>query len=233
MKNKKYIFFDLDHTLWDTDRNSEESLSELFHKYELLNLGVPSFQEFYSTYQQHNERLWGLYAENQIGKDAVRYHRFHLTFQDFGLHDQVTSEKLADDFMSITPHKPHLIEGAKELLEKLKSSYTLAIITNGFKESQHKKLKSSNIEHYFEKEHIFISEELGFHKPDPTIYYHAMKVIGTTNKDECLMIGDTLSSDIMGALNAGWQAIHLSPEGIQHKEPVITVKSLKEIEELF
>ena len=82
-----HLFFDLDHTLWDTDRNAEESLSEIFEELNLTQKGVPDFDTFHVQYKQHNERLWGLYSDNKVGKDAVRLHRFVHTLQDFDIHD--------------------------------------------------------------------------------------------------------------------------------------------------
>jgi putative hydrolase of the HAD superfamily len=229
MITKKYLFFDLDHTLWDTNKNSEDSLRELYIELNLKGYGIPSFEEFFQIYTKHNERLWGLYAENQIAKDVLRTNRFYLTFIDFQIDNNDLAHEIANEFIERTPRKPNLIEGAKELLEVLYKDYNLSIITNGFKESQHTKLMYSGIDHFFEKSNVFISEELGFHKPDPSIFNHAMKTVGAHDKKDCFMIGDTFATDIVGAVNAGWNAIHYSPEGKVHHEPIITVQKLMEI----
>ncbi|CAN5394617.1 YjjG family noncanonical pyrimidine nucleotidase [soil metagenome] len=232
MKNITHIFFDLDHTLWDTDRNSEESLSELYQEYKLENLGIPSFEKFLETYKRHNQRLWGLYAENQVGKNVVRLHRFQHTFQDFSIHDIEISSVLADAFIERTPKKQHLIEGAKLLLEHLYGKYKLAIITNGFRESQHTKMELSGLSKYFDQ--VYISEEVGIHKPDPAIFYHAAEKSGAASTSDCMMVGDTYQTDVMGAIAAGMHAIHYSPESIQdHPAPVITVKKLEDIQTYF
>ncbi|MBK7967289.1 MAG: hypothetical protein IPK10_19775 [Bacteroidetes bacterium] len=93
-----HLFFDLDHTLWDTDRNAEESLREIFEELNLTLKGVPDFDTFHVQYKQHNERLWGLYSDNKVGKDAVRLHRFVHTLQDFDIHDDAIANSLADAF---------------------------------------------------------------------------------------------------------------------------------------
>ena len=103
-----HLFFDLDHTLWDTDRNAEESLSEIFEELNLSQKGVPDFDTFHVQYKQHNERLWGLYSDNKVGKDAVRLHRFVHTLQDFDIHDDAIANSLADAFVMRTPHKQYL-----------------------------------------------------------------------------------------------------------------------------
>jgi putative hydrolase of the HAD superfamily len=104
----------------------------------------------------------------------------------------------------------------------------LHIITNGFKEAQHTKLKASSIGHFFE--HVIISEEVGVHKPDPRIFHHAVKLSGAAHADECMMIGDTFQTDVFGALNAGFTAVHYSPySNSEHEAPVITIRHLAEL----
>ncbi len=232
MKNITHIFFDLDHTLWDTDKNSEESLNELFTEMELEELGIPSFKEFHIQYRKHNERLWGLYAENKIGKDAVRLHRFMHTLQDFNIHNQDTVLFIADKFVERTPYKQHLIPGAKNILSHLHGRYNLSIITNGFLESQHIKLKESGLAEFFD--HVFISEEIGINKPDPSIFHYAVLKSGAVNIENCLMVGDTYQTDIMGAISAGMRSIYLCPDNsTSNHENVITIKSLDELIELL
>jgi len=230
MKKITHLYFDLDHTLWDTDKNSEESLNQLFKDFSLQDLGIPSFTDFMDKYKSHNERLWGLYAENKIGKDAVRVHRFMHTFQDFGIHNQEKAHQLAEEFVKITPSKKNLISGAIELLEALKGNYKLAIITNGFKESQHIKMAASGLDVFFDD--VFISEEIGINKPDPGIFHYVMKKTGATSPEQCIMVGDTYQTDIVGANSAGMHAIHLNPmsESVSHdSDQITTVQHLKEI----
>ncbi|MBK9400998.1 MAG: noncanonical pyrimidine nucleotidase, YjjG family [Bacteroidetes bacterium] len=228
MKKHSHIFFDLDHTLWDTDRNAEESLREIFIDQQLKEKGIPDFEQFHICYKNHNERLWGLYAENKVGKDAVRVHRFLNTLQDFQIHDPNIAHQIADHFVERTPNRKHLIPGALELLDQLHGNYHLSIITNGFKEAQHIKLKASGLDKYFDT--VFISEEVGVHKPDPKIFNHAVKQAGAVHVSDCMMIGDTYQTDVFGALNAGMTAVHFAP-GIEksHELPVITIRQLNEI----
>jgi putative hydrolase of the HAD superfamily len=227
-----HLFFDLDHTLWDTDRNAEESLKELFVELDLEHAGIPDFNSFHTCYRTHNERLWGLYAENKVGRDAVRVHRFLHTLSDFGIEDGNLAGRLADEFVSRTPYRKHLIPGAVSLLESLSGRFSLSIITNGFKEAQYVKLKSSGIDHFFD--HVFISEEVGVHKPDPRIFQHAMQKAGVSNPGTCLMIGDTYLTDVCGALNAGITGVHFDPKGSQiHAAPVITIRKLEHLAEFL
>lgn len=224
----RHIFFDLDHTLWDTNRNSEESLREIYSEQNIARFGIESFDAFHSVYQKHNERLWGLYAENKVGRDSVRLNRFTHTFMEFGIHDLEPAEILANEFVKRTPSKKHLIAGVQTMLEKLSSRYPLYIITNGFKESQHIKLNSSGIAHYFKE--VIISEEVGAHKPDPIIFRYAEKITGNAEPEQCLMIGDTLSTDVMGACHAGWHALHFSPQKDLDENEHPTLRSWPELE---
>ena len=228
MENITHIFFDLDHTLWDTDLNSKESLSELFTELDISQKGIESFDHFWAVYKKHNQHLWGLYAENKIGKDFLRLHRFEVTLKDFNIENTKLAEQIADEFILRTPHKKNLIEGTIPLLKHLHNRYHLAIITNGFKESQHNKLKASEIGNYFDK--IYISEEIGCHKPDPAIFHHAVKISKAGSNKNCIMVGDTFDTDVAGAISAGLHAVHYSPyQTEQHPEPVITIKHLAEL----
>ncbi|MEP7264700.1 MAG: YjjG family noncanonical pyrimidine nucleotidase [Bacteroidota bacterium] len=227
MKKKyKHIFFDLDHTLWDTDRNSAESLIELYKELNLADQGFPSFPEFIACYRSHNERLWGLYSENKIGRDAVRINRFRFTLEDFGIRNFELASILSDEFVKRTPYKPHLIENTLQVLEKISGNYHLSIITNGFKESQAIKLQHSGIENYFS--HLFISEEVGFNKPDVRIFEHALNKTSSECKDS-LMVGDTYETDITGARAANIDQVYLKENPPDHHEATYKITNLSEL----
>lgn len=218
--------------MWDTDQNAKDSLTELFEEHALQEMGIPSFDAFHETYRKHNERLWGLYSENQVGKEVVRVHRFQHTLRDFDIHDEQIVSHLADAFVARTPYKANLIPGAIELLDSLKGRFRMAIITNGFKEVQYIKLKQSGLADYFEK--VYISEEVGINKPDPGIFQHAMKDMESPEPSDCMMVGDTYQTDVIGALRAGMHAVHYSPEStVAHTPPVITIKHLQELSDLL
>src|SRR5205085_5606150 len=132
MKKYSHLFFDLDNTLWDFDRNSAEVLEELFHKYKLSDLGVPSFEIFLDKYKLRNEMMWEQYRLGKIDKVTLRDHRFSLTFWDMGLDAQLAPKELASEFVKIAPRKKYLFPHAHEVLEYLHEKYMLHIITNGF-----------------------------------------------------------------------------------------------------
>jgi putative hydrolase of the HAD superfamily len=233
MKNITHIFFDLDHTLWDTYKNAKESLKELHHEIKIQEDFNVSFDLFHTTYQKHNDVLWKKYAKHEVSKEEVRINRFKFTLEELKIFDNTINEFFASHFVSRTPLKKNLIEGAIELMDTVKSRYTLSIITNGFKEVQYIKMDESGLRKYFE--HIFISEEVGFNKPNPDIFKFAMNKSGASIAENCLMIGDSLEADIHGAISAGMKAIYLSPESKLDTidENYITVNSLNQIKNIL
>lgn len=233
MKNITHVFFDLDHTLWDTDKNAKESLKELHHETKIQDDFNISFDMFHKTYQKHNDILWKKYANHEVTKEEVRINRFKFTLEELKIFDNSINEFFASHFVSRTPLKKNLIEGALDLMETIRGKYDLSIITNGFKEVQYIKMEESGLRKYFE--HIFISEEVGFNKPNPDIFKFAMNKSGASIAENCLMIGDSLEADICGAIGAGMKAIYLSPESKldTSDEKYITVNSLYQIKDIL
>ena len=232
MKNITHIFFDLDHTLWDTDKNAKESLQEIHQEIKIQENFNVSFDLFHATYQKHNDILWKKYAKHEVSKSDVRINRFKYSLEELNIFNDNINEFFASHFVSRTPLKKNLIEGAIELMDYVKDRYTLSIITNGFKEVQYIKMEESGLSKYFS--HVFISEEVGHNKPSPDIFKHAMQTSGASIAENCLMIGDSLEADILGAIKAGMKAVYLNPESKNATEnDFITVKSLKEIKTIL
>ena len=232
MKNITHIFFDLDHTLWDTDKNAKESLQEIHQEIKIQENFNVSFDLFHATYQKHNDILWKKYAKHEVSKSDVRINRFKYSLEELNIFNDNINEFFASHFVSRTPLKKNLIEGAIELMDYVKDRYTLSIITNGFKEVQYIKMEESGLSKYFS--HVFISEEVGYNKPSPDIFKHAMQTSGASIAENCLMIGDSLEADILGAIKAGMKAVYLNPESKNATEnDFITVKSLAEIKTIL
>lgn len=188
-----------------------------------------NFEEFLTVYEAVNHELWHLYSLQQTTKKELRYKRFHKAFLHFKYDDLDMAHRWADDYLRISPYKTHLIEGSLEVLNYLKQNYVLHIITNGFKEVQHIKLDTCGLTSFFDQ--IIISEDHGLTKPDIKLFELA-ESLAKVDKSVCVMIGDNYDADIMGAVNAGWKAIHLSSH--EH-EPgnYIRIGSLTELLKLF
>ncbi len=228
MKNYKAIFFDLDHTLWDFETNSQESLAELFLLHELSSRGIEDVAKFISIYKKVNYEMWDDYHHNRISKEQLRFGRFNRTLHEFKIQDGALAELLSVQYLELCPVKQNLFPNAIEVLQKLKENYSLHIITNGFKEVQYLKIRNSGLAPFFDQIHI--SEEIGYKKPEPEIFHYAAKM-ARASTDQCIMIGDNLDTDIAGAVNAGIDHIYFNPTGEIEKTAVVMheVKSLVEL----
>ena len=223
----KHLFFDLDHTLWDFDRNSAECIAELFDTFQLANLGISSAEEFSRHFIAINHQLWADYDKNLIEHSYIRQYRFPLVFKALGVDESTVHVDLNAEYLKLLPHKSHLLESAREILEHLKGRYTMHIITNGFAEIQAIKMNSSDIGHYFT--HVITSENANAKKPDPLVFQYAMEISGT-NATESLMIGDNYEADILGAKSVGLDTLYYNPKGIVvDDKPTYSIRHWKEL----
>ncbi len=206
--SKRDVFFDLDHTLWDFDKNAEETLAELFVTYRFADLGILSSDLFIETYNRHNKRLWSLYHLGKIDKEQLREQRFSSTFMELGVESSLFPKSFELDYLRICPQKTNLFPHTHEILAYLQSKYRLHLISNGFKEASQVKIANSKLQPYFST--IVLSEDVGVHKPDPKIFHYAVRGAETTIASS-VMIGDSLEADIQGALNVGMSAIYFNP----------------------
>ena len=212
-RNYKHIFFDLDHTLWDFNRNSEETLAELFEIYSLQELGVKAYSDFLKKYREINDEKWDLYRQNKITKDELRATRFHDTLLAFEIDHPELASKIDSDYISKSPFKTHVFPHTHEILEYLAEKYELHIITNGFSEVQDIKLTHSKLKSYFK--HKITSDSIGINKPDPKIFTHALR-LAEAKRTESIMIGDNLAVDIIGARNIGIDQVYFNPDRNPH-----------------
>jgi putative hydrolase of the HAD superfamily len=227
MKQYCHIFFDLDHTIWDFDKNAEEALQELYIIHELNAIGLTSANDFIETYTRNNHRLWAEYHVGKITKDHLREARFKQTFLDLGVHPDVIPVGFEDAYVQLCPTKTNLFPYAHETLAYLSAKYPLYLISNGFKESSEIKIGNTDIAKYFQ--HVIISEVIGVNKPDAAIFQHALDLSGAT-KEESLMIGDSLEADVYGALKFGMDAIYFNPLNVEKPSDVpLQINSLKEL----
>ncbi len=221
------IFFDLDHTLWDFEKNSSEALSELIAKFNLLQKGVSSVDSFLKEYFIINLRLWEDYRKNIISKESLRYDRFHQALKKFEIDDFELAKAIGNEYVAIAPYKTNLFPYSIEVLKYLKNKYMLHIITNGFEEVQHLKLRNSELTPYFSE--VITSERSGFKKPDERMFLFSLDLT-RANAETSLMIGDSLEADIIGAKNIGMHQVYFNPEGIPHEEDLThEIRSLNEL----
>ncbi|MGB3592261.1 MAG: YjjG family noncanonical pyrimidine nucleotidase [Nonlabens sp.] len=201
IKGVEHIFFDLDHTLWDFDRNSKLAYQQIFDEFK-LDLPLDKFIEVYVPL---NLKFWRLYRINQIGKEELRYQRLKAAFDACGyLVEDTTINTIADLYIEYLPNYNHLFPNCHTMLESLVKNYQLHIITNGFEEVQARKIAASGLDRYFKV--VLTAEAAGVKKPDPAIFLLALEKAGATAR-ESLMIGDSYEADIQGAKSVGMQTL--------------------------
>jgi len=195
----KSIFIDLDDTLWHFTANANETFHEMYVKYGFERY-FDSFDHFYTLYKKRNQELWVEYGDGKISKDELNSERFFYPLQAVGVSDAALAKRYSDDFFSVIPTKSQLLPYAKEALDYLSFKYRLFILSNGFRELQFQKMRSSGISHYFEK--VILSEDIHVHKPYPEIFNFALSATQSRLQDS-LMIGDSWEADIVGAKGVG------------------------------
>jgi YjjG family noncanonical pyrimidine nucleotidase len=248
IKKYRHIFFDLDHTLWDFERNANECLVEIYEKYDLEKLIseqnvskekndnqliINNLEEFLLSFDVVNHELWRLLDKRQITHIELRQRRFKETLAPLNIDISVElSDNLNNEFLRLLPTKAHLIEGAIEILDYLIPKYELHIITNGFDEIQALKMQSSEILHYFGK--VITNERANARKPEKEIFEYALQLTNAT-LEESIMIGDNYEADILGGICAGMDTVFYNPAGemVSHQKPTFEIDNLLDLKTIL
>ena len=198
MKKKyKYFLFDLDRTLWDFDTNARNNIFSLLDKF----IVTRDKQSFFDNYDRINHALWAEYERGVMTKEELKGERFYRTLKLYGIDDRDMAQQIGDEYLRQMPFQKELMPNVMELLLELNNrGCKMAIITNGFKEVQYKKLEVSGIAKFFDA--VMISEEQGVNKPCPIIFKRALNAIGG-DKSSAIMVGDDFANDIEGAMIFG------------------------------
>lgn len=228
----KDLFFDLDHTLWDFETNSKETIQELYTTHRLVDLGIIDFDRFYSTYSAHNHRLWDRYTKGFIKQEELRWKRVYLSLLDFKVANEPLAKEMSQAYLEILPNKKHLFPYTIEILEYLKQKdYKMHLITNGFESVQFKKIKNSGLQDYFIE--VITSEASNSLKPQKEIFEYALKNANACI-EESIMIGDNESADIQGGINIGMDTIFVNHIQVVPTVPATyTITHLKELENIL
>lgn len=229
-KHYKHLYFDLDLTLWDFDANSASALQQIIEEFSLQEK-VTNPKKFIGLFKVYNEQVWELYRLKKMNKKELRYERFRLLFNDFGITDKNLICMVQEYYTETAPTKQVLIEGTREVLEYLFPKYSLYIVSNGFMETQKAKMENSDIARYFKR--IFTSDQVGFAKPDKRIFEHCVKSVNAMKK-ESLFIGDDPINDVEGPKKFGMDQVFYNPsERIIGNTPTYEIKKLTELIELL
>lgn len=227
----KAIFFDLDHTLWDYETNSRETLAEMYEHYGLAGKGVPDAASFADVFRQINDHLWYQFDRGLITSEIIRRDRFIAVLRTFGIDDAELASRLSDDYIHACPRRCNLMPHAVDTLQYLSGRYALTVITNGFDDVQKTKLESGNLSSFFN--HVVTSQKAGRRKPAKEIFEYALRS-NAVRPHEALMVGDNLITDIGGACNASIDTAFFNPERTRHDTPVnYEISSLIELCELL
>lgn len=230
MTKYKHIFFDLDRTLWDFEKNTEETFRDLYESYGLASK-IPHFQDFFSSYNEINHVLWQDYLDGKLKKEILRTLRFQMTLEKFGLNDPSLAEKMGMDYIQLSPLKTALFSDTIKTLEYLKPNYRMHIITNGFNEVQFVKIRNCGLEPFFTS--VITSERAGYQKPRKEIFDIAIKGVNARKKDS-IMVGDDFEIDILGAKEAGIDQIWFNPYGKKADiQPTFEVRTIRELQDIF
>jgi putative hydrolase of the HAD superfamily len=232
MMKYKHLFFDLDHTIWDFEANSRQTLAGLYETMQLQSKGVDDFDRFHKNYIIHNDKLWDRYRNGFIKVDELRWKRMWLTLIDFKIGSETLAREMGNQFLELLPTRKILFPHTLELLEYLTNkNYQLHLITNGFEKTQHSKLKNAGIDKYFKE--VITSEGSNSLKPHKEIFDYAFLKTGAQKK-ESIMLGDNIEVDIQGAMDAGIDQVYVNHLQIEPLiKPTYTVHSLKELEDIF
>ena len=208
------LFFDLDRTLWDFDRNSREALEEIFLEIAQPNLPqAKTAAEFIPVYEAENEKCWKAYREGRITKEELRPLRFQKAVEGLGIPAfdgmETLAEAMGTAYVQRAPYRTALFDGAIDVCRALKArGHRMFILTNGFEEVQHIKVNRSGLEPFFDG--VFTSDALGFKKPHPECFAQSL-ALADSSAERAVMIGDDWECDVDGAIQAGWGAVHFDP----------------------
>jgi YjjG family noncanonical pyrimidine nucleotidase len=224
----KHIFFDLDHTLWDFEKNSALAFEKIFQE---LKFSIDT-KQFMDIYNPINVSYWKLYERNEIDQETLRVNRLKDAFEAIDF--EVTLEEIisiSNLFIEYLTSNNHLIDGTIEILDYLKDNYKLHIITNGFSFVQEVKLQKSNLANYFVT--ITNSEVAGHKKPHHNIFQYALS-LANASKNQSIMVGDSIEADVLGAINFGMKAVYFNPanEKVAHQE-IIQIQKLTQLKSIL
>ena len=223
----EFLLFDADHTLFDFKTGEYYALKEALEYYNL-----PSSDEHIGRYSDINVKYWKMLERGEIDKKSLMLARFVEFATEYGFEDK--AQELSDLYMINLAHQAQLFDGALEMIVELSKKYRLFIITNGVKSTQDGRFGISPITKYFEK--IFISEVVGFEKPHKEFFNAVANGIDGFDPEKAIVIGDSLSSDIKGAINSGLDCIWYNPQKKDAPEGwniTYTVENFEEIVEIL
>lgn len=227
MAKRLTLLIDADDTILDFNRSEYEAVVKLAKDYSLGD-GHAIALEF----KRINRRMWDMFETGQITREQIFYTRFYELFDEFGIKGKDVTE-IGDAYRENVARSTCVIRGAKACLKRLSEEHDLYCVTNGVTRTQKMRLKNTRLDKYFLK--LFISQEIGLQKPNRDFFDYVLSDIGKTDKEDVYIVGDSLSSDIQGGINAGIKTILFNRENkkITDVVPDYEVKNYRELERLI
>ncbi len=221
----EFLFLDLDDTILDFQKAERLALAKTLEAF-----GLPPTDTVLARYHQINREHWERLERKELTREQVLVGRFAALFQEMGL--SAEAEKVARAYEENLSQGHYFLPGAEEALKSLSQTYKLYLASNGTARVQAGRLKSAGIIPYFQE--IFVSEEMGYNKPDPAYFDACFARIPGFRKDRAMMVGDSLTSDILGGIQAGIATCWVNPH---HKtgstRPDYEIESIVQLEALL
>ncbi len=224
MNKYNYLIFDADRTIFDFDKAESMALSKICQ-----NINIKYNEKILRDYREINHKYWFDFENGKIKQEIIKTARFKSFFEFLNINED--SEYYGDLYLTYLSKENYLLPHAYEVIKKLSNSYILILLTNGLSKVQHPRFNNSIIKKYFEL--FIVSEDVKLQKPDREIFQLIFSKLGITNLDKVLMIGDSLTSDIMGGINA---KIHTCWYNIDKRDEKILIKPnyiINDLRELF
>lgn len=214
MPDYRFLLLDADGTFLDFACTERIALENLFGHF-----GIPHTREMLESYHSANSECWKALEEGRLSMEDLETRRFTLFFEKEGL--DIDASQASEVYIDELAKAAFYIDGAEELLERLSKDFCLVVVTNGIPRVQRGRLERLGAMKYFKA--IVISGEIGASKPSTAFFDRTLEIIGA-RKEECLVIGDSLTSDMKGALDSGIDALYLhlgkdvddAPKGIKY-----------------
>ncbi len=221
---KKFLLFDADRTLLDFSASERNSLAKAFADY-----GLPFSDEVYQFHLKHNAKLWEDYEKGLIDRETVLYTRFVRLFAHFGY--QADGVAFEDCYRHHLERSCELLPDALEVVQTLTRTHLLYLVTNGVSSTQRMRMRDSGLAPYFQE--LFISEEIGWQKPRREFFDYCFAHIPDFQREQALIIGDSLTSDIRGGNQAGIETCWFNPEGAENNADVQVDYEIRSLKELY
>ncbi|MXO25478.1 HAD hydrolase-like protein [Apibacter sp. B3924] len=234
MKNNiKHIFFDLDNTLWDTDKNSKLTLKNIYENLKIEEKYQLQFSDFYISYYNRNENLWSLYRQDKVSKADILEKRFRDTFLEFHINDPAIWDYFNANFLTQIMENNNLIEYAEEILKYLKTKgYQLHVVSNGFVIQTEQKVQETCIKDYITS--LTSGEEINKRKPAKEVFELGLKKAHAL-VNESAFIGDDWEADVLGSQRIGMYPVYFNYKKEDHYKnaEIPIIKNLLELKNIF